>query len=81
MTCDGLRREADDAATSGFVGKACIHPSQVDVVRDAFRPSEEQVAWAQRVVDAASDGGVTTVDGRMVDDPLLRQARTILAMR
>lgn len=77
---EGLGREANDAATSGFVGKACIHPSQVDVVRNAFRPSQEQVAWAQRVVDAASDGGVTTIDGRMVDEPLLRQARTILAV-
>ena len=78
---DGLRREAVDAATSGFAGKACIHPKQVDVVRDAFRPSDDQVAWARRVVDTASGGGVTTIDGRMVDEPLLRQARTILAMR
>jgi citrate lyase subunit beta / citryl-CoA lyase len=76
---DGLRTEAEEAALSGFAAKACIHPSQVDVVRAAFRPTDEQRAWAQRVVDAASAGGVTVVDGRMVDDPLLRQARAILA--
>lgn len=76
---EGLRAEATVAALSGFVGKACIHPSQVDVVREAYRPTPEQVAWAQRVVDASSAGGVTVVDGRMIDDPLLRQAKSIIA--
>ena len=44
----GLAAEAEDAAASGFALKACIHPSQVPVVRAAFRADEAQVAWARR---------------------------------
>ena len=43
---DGLAAEANDAAASGFALKACIHPSQVAVVRAAYRADEAQVAWA-----------------------------------
>ncbi|GGM00092.1 HpcH/HpaI aldolase/citrate lyase family protein [Nakamurella endophytica] len=74
----GLAREAEDAFASGFAVKACIHPRQVPTVRTAARPSAERAAWARRVLDAVS-GGVALVDGVMVDEPLLRQARTVLA--
>ena len=67
------------AAASGFALKACIHPSQVPVVRAAFRADEAQVAWARRVLEAVSDGGVASVDGQMIDGPLIRQAEHILA--
>ncbi|HEV2633624.1 MAG TPA: CoA ester lyase [Actinocrinis sp.] len=76
---DGLAAEAEDAAASGFALKACIHPSQVSVVRAAFRPTETQVVWAARVVAAARDGGVVAVDGQMIDSPLIRQAEAVLA--
>jgi citrate lyase subunit beta/citryl-CoA lyase len=81
---DGLAAEAEDAAASGFALKACIHPSQVAVVRTAFRADEAQVAWARRVIAAARDGGARDkgairVDGQMVDAPLIRQAEAILA--
>ncbi len=49
----GVAEQADDAAASGFDAVACIHPSQVDVVRDAFRPTADEVDWASRVVAAA----------------------------
>jgi citrate lyase subunit beta / citryl-CoA lyase len=76
---DGLRREAEDAVASGFDATACIHPSQVEVVRGAHRPSEDDVAWARAVVDAATtERGVFVYEGRMVDAPLLRQAERIL---
>jgi citrate lyase subunit beta/citryl-CoA lyase len=75
----GLAAEAEDAAASGFALKACIHPSQVPVVRTAFRAGDAQVAWARRVLAAVSEGGVASVDGQMIDGPLLRQAEHILA--
>jgi citrate lyase subunit beta/citryl-CoA lyase len=76
---EGLRGEAIDAAASGFVATACIHPSQVAVVRDAYRPTEEELAWAQRVLAAAVDArGVFSFEGRMVDSPVLRHAEHIV---
>jgi citrate lyase subunit beta / citryl-CoA lyase len=75
----GLAAEAEDAAASGFALKACIHPSQVPVVRKAFRADPAQVAWARRVLAAARDGGAIAVDGQMIDAPLIRQAESILA--
>jgi citrate lyase subunit beta/citryl-CoA lyase len=81
---DGLAAESEDAAASGFTLKACIHPSQVAVVRAAFQADEAQVAWARRVLAAArgadgQDMGVFKVDGQMIDAPLIRQAEAILA--
>jgi citrate lyase subunit beta/citryl-CoA lyase len=75
----GLAAEALDAAESGFDLKACIHPSQVDVVIEAYRPTAAQLQYAQRVIDAARDGGVASVDGRMVDSPLIMQAQQTLS--
>ncbi len=76
----GLRDEAQDAAASGFLGSMCIHPSQVPVIRAAFAPSDESVRWATAVLDTATRSpGVFTFENRMVDEPLLRQARRILA--
>ena len=76
---EGLAAEAQDAASSGFVAKACIHPSQVATVREAFRPSAAEVAHARRVLEAARSDSVSVVDGQMIDEPLLRQARAVLA--
>jgi citrate lyase subunit beta/citryl-CoA lyase len=75
---EGLAAEASEAAASGFSLKACIHPSQVPVVRTAFRPGEDMVAWARRVLSAAHSGGAVAVDGQMIDAPLIRQAEAIL---
>lgn len=77
---DGLAEEAVDGVASGFAGKACIHPSQVAVVRDAHRPSAEEVDWARGVLAVADTArGVFRYEGRMVDEPLLRQARRTVA--
>lgn len=76
---DGLAAETADAVAMGFGAKACIHPSQVPVIRAAFAPSTEDVAWAREVLAAVAEStGVTTVRGRMVDEPILRHAQTIL---
>jgi citrate lyase subunit beta / citryl-CoA lyase len=77
----GLRAEAEDAAGSGFAGTMCIHPRQADVVRRAFRPSPAAVAQARAILEAAeaADSGVFAFGGRMIDEPVLRQARRTLA--
>lgn len=76
----GLALEAEDAAASGFAATACIHPSQVAVVRAAYRPSEVDVQWAQAVLRAAEGArGVFAFEGRMIDEPILRHARKLLA--
>ncbi|ORT94058.1 CoA ester lyase, partial [Frankia casuarinae] len=77
---DGLAAEARDAVASGFAAKACIHPRQVAAVRQAFAPSADEVAWARRVLDAAThSAGVFSFEGRMVDAPVLRHAERTLA--
>ncbi len=78
---DGLAREALRARDFGFAGKAVIHPGQIGAVNEIFSPSEEEVARAGRIVAAFerhADGGAAAVDGRMVDRPVLEQARRIL---
>lgn len=74
-----LAIEAADAAASGFSATACIHPSQVAIIRAAYRPDEKTVAWARAVLDAAAgERGVFSFRGRMVDEPVLRHARAVL---
>jgi citrate lyase subunit beta/citryl-CoA lyase len=81
--CEGLFADALAAGNMGFSGKAAIHPSQVAVIHRAFRPEEKEVRKASRVVRAAREAeergvGVISVDGRMVDAPVVAQAlRTI----
>jgi citrate lyase subunit beta/citryl-CoA lyase len=76
---EGLADEAADAAASGFAAIACIHPSQVDVIRDQYRPSDADVAWAHSVLDAAEgEHGVFQLDGKMIDGPILEHARKLL---
>lgn len=77
-------REAREALGLGYAGKMCLHPAQVEAVHEAFTPTADEVDWARKVVDAvdaagAGEGGVVVVEGRMVDVPLVRQARAILA--
>ncbi|WP_298087402.1 CoA ester lyase [uncultured Corynebacterium sp.] len=75
---DGLRSEALDAAALGYAATVCIHPGQVQTIRDAYRPSDEQIDWARRLLAAASeDGGAFSFEGQMVDAPLFRQAEAI----
>lgn len=69
---------------SGFTGGTCIHPSLVPILNEAFSPSDEEIALAKRQVaaaDAAQREGRNSfeVDGRMVDEPILRRARRLLA--
>ena len=80
----GFRAEAELAHRLGFLGKSCIHPSQIALANAVFRPSDEEIAHALRVVsgaDAARAGGTGAyvVDGRMIDAPFVARAQTIVA--
>jgi len=73
-----LAAELARARRFGFGGKLCIHPRQVAAVGAAFRPTAEQLSWAERVVAAAGSGAAARVDGRMVDAPVVARARDLL---
>ena len=80
-----LRQEAQTARKLGFLGKSAIHPSQVAVINEVFRPSEAEIAHSLKVVasarKAAADGvGAWTVDGKMVDAPFVVRAGNIVAL-
>ena len=84
VTLDDAGQLAADAAKArdlGFGGKLCIHPKQIVRVNAAFSPSEEELAKAREVVEAFAQagGGAVSVDGRMVDLPVLLKARRLLA--
>jgi citrate lyase subunit beta/citryl-CoA lyase len=76
-----MARDAERARRMGFGGKLCIHPAQVPVLHAAFDPDGAAVAHAHRVQQALQEagGGVCVLDGRMVDAPVLLQARQTLA--
>ncbi|KAI1177599.1 Pyruvate/Phosphoenolpyruvate kinase-like domain-containing protein [Nemania sp. FL0916] len=79
-----LEEECRGGKAMGFNGKQCIHPSQVETVHRLFAPAEEEVEWAVRVLiadeKAASAGrGAWTLDGAMIDAPVVGKARTIVA--
>ena len=78
---DGLRAESEAGRRMGFVGRMAIHPAQVAVIEAAYAPTEEERAWAARIVaafEAQPGAGVISLDGKMVDRPHLVQARRIL---
>lgn len=75
----GLEEEAADAVASGFRATACIHPAQVATIRAAYRPDAATVGWARAVLDAArAERGVFRFEGRMIDEPVLRHARSVI---
>ena len=77
---DVLARDAQRSRRFGFGAKLCIHPAQVAGVYQALAPTEVERAWAQRVLaaESAAAGGAFSVDGKMVDPPVLLLARQML---
>ncbi|PBP19598.1 HpcH/HpaI aldolase/citrate lyase family protein [Diplocarpon rosae] len=78
-----LGEECEQGRGLGFNGKQCIHPSQVEVVQKAFAPSASEVEWAVRLVVADEKAGragrgAWTLDGKMIDVPVVRKARSIV---
>lgn len=76
----GLAAEAADAVASGFSSKACIHPGQAAVVREAYAPSEAEVSAATALLQAAAAAGqgVFQYNGQMIDGPILKHAESVL---
>jgi len=76
----GLLTESADAVASGFGAKACIHPNQVSVVREAYAPAPEAVAQAEELLEAAAaaGSGVFQFKGKMIDGPILKHAEATL---
>ena len=82
---EGLRRDALIARSLGFGGKFAIHPSQIGVINDVFSPSEAEIEHARRVVAAfeeaeRSGSASTSLDGKMIDVPVARRARSLLEL-
>lgn len=77
---EGLANDTQSAVEMGYQGKAAIHPSQIEVINDIFTPDPPELEWAERVLktDRETDAGVFTVDGQMIDSPLIEKARTII---
>ena len=82
---EGLRREAALARQLGYRGKFAIHPGQIEAINEAFAPTAEEVEEARRIVSAyeaarAKGHGATSLDGRMIDTPIVKQAQNVLAL-
>jgi citrate lyase subunit beta/citryl-CoA lyase len=76
-----IRSDTVRARNLGFRGKLCIHPKQIEHVHAALRPCPEELAWARRVLAAVqeSDGSAISVDGKMVDAPVIAKANDIVS--
>ncbi|MGB5412040.1 MAG: CoA ester lyase [Woeseiaceae bacterium] len=80
---EGLARYAANARRDGFSGMLAIHPAQVEVINDAFRPSPQEIRQAERIVelfDANPGAGAVGLDGKMIDRPHHLQALRILQL-
>jgi citrate lyase subunit beta / citryl-CoA lyase len=82
---DGFRDECVQGAEMGFDGKTLIHPGQVEPCNEVWSPSDDTVEHARRVIaafdEAVADGrGVVTVDGRMIENLHVDNARRVLAV-
>lgn len=79
---EGLARECRQMRDLGFTGKLAIHPAQVGPIHEAFSPSEEELEHARRVVEAfeTAGSGVVSLDGRMLDAPVVERARRLVGM-
>jgi citrate lyase beta subunit len=81
---DGLKAEAEVARQMGYDGKLAIHPSHLPIIEAVFTPSAEEVEKAKKLINAfdghqAGGTGVFVFEGRMVDMPMIRAARNVLA--
>ena len=76
---DGLRASVIEAKELGFEGKGCIHPRQIQVVHEAFAPTEAEIEKAKKIVDAfetakAKGLGVVSIGSKMIDAPVVKRA-------
>ncbi len=82
---EGYLAECAAAHRQGFAGKSCIHPSQITIANQAFRPTVKEIDRSRRVLAAAADAeangvGAFLLDGQMVDEPFVNRARAVVAL-
>ena len=80
---EGLRRETEFIKQLGFAGKSIIHPNQIPVINAVFTPTEQEIEKALKIMRAAKESaargqGAVSVDGRMVDAPVVKRAEYVL---
>jgi citrate lyase subunit beta / citryl-CoA lyase len=78
---EGFRRECDEARRDGFSAKMAIHPAQVPIINEVFKPTPEAIAHAQAIVDAFAanpHAGTVGIGGVMADQPHLARAKRVL---
>jgi citrate lyase beta subunit len=80
---EALRVESEFGARLGYSGKQIIHPAQVEPVQTAFTPNDESITYAKRIVETfeasqKAGKGAYSLDGRMIDMPLLKNAQKVL---
>ena len=76
---DGLAASCRHGRALGMRGRTAVHPTQVPVIRSAFAPTADELAWARQVLAALDGTGVASLaDGSMVDEAMARRARTLL---
>lgn len=83
---EGLINECKLAKQLGFRGKFAIHPKQVEIINREYSPSEKEIAFAEKVMEAYNEAqakniGVITVDGKMVDPPVVERAKQLLKFK
>jgi len=81
---EGLRRDIQLGKSLGYKGKFAIHPSQVQAINEMFSPLPEEIEYARLVVAAfeeaeAQGRGATSLEGKMIDIPIVKRARSLLA--
>jgi citrate lyase subunit beta/citryl-CoA lyase len=76
---EGIASAAQEAREHGFDGATCVHPTVVPVLNAGFSPTEAERDWARRVVEAAEQhAGAFSLDGQMIDAPVIARARRIV---
>lgn len=77
---EGLQKESQRSRRLGMHGKSAIHPSQIPIINTAFSFSQEEIAYAKRIIAVMKESSaVTSLDGRMIDRPVIAWARAVFA--
>ena len=79
----GFREEVEFIKALGYDGKSCIHPSQIKIIHDVFTPDEKEIAHSVKVLNSYADAlrnnkGVISVDGKMIDGPIVVRAQRVV---
>ncbi len=79
----GFREEVEFIKALGYDGKSCIHPSQIKIIHEVFTPDEKEIAHSVKVLNSYADAlrnnkGVISVDGKMIDGPIVVRAQRVV---